>query len=507
MNIPADSQVELSTEFTGPVNELTLKQASEIIHKEKSPDKLKTNFYSNFQFTSDNTESIEIEIKAPGETTSSELLPWRIIPDKPPQVRFIKPAQNLKIKNDEMLPITFKAEDDYGIRQVVLERESPQGEGENQTLGVAPVNPSRPVFHGRFILDAASLNLKPGGTANLQLKAMDNCPFHPERWGKSGIINLTITDPRGQEKVPAAERKQLKSDLQQILLWQRNNLRKTIAMRDLASTGGRPGSTTLKDALDKQLEIYNKAEGLIDSEATPKETRLRLIGLFENEMADATEILAKSVHSGTDKEISGIGEQLTTVTRLQRKILATLTGLIENLEAEYKHQQRVDILSRLRKLTEGQKLNLKASLELKNQPDTDTPQRLAMVQDRLTNDLNSFTSIARNLGQIHAEDGFLNNLGNTLKLFRENKLYETMITAAEALHHEEIESGIKKEREALATLAQGLNILNNWRAELAREKITKASELIDDIDEELRNLEERQAEIVERTRELAKRSP
>ncbi len=230
-----------------------------------------------------------------------------------------------------------------------------------------------------------------------------------------------------------------------------------------------------------------------------------LIGLVENEMEEAVYRLATLVEPASRLPPAAVAVGLVDTTRLQRRILAVLTGLPDGLENERRHRERVDLAARLQSLVEGQKLNLEATRSLGRAGSADTPQRLAQVQDRLAADLDSFAALGRELLQREQEDRFGEVVRQVLDLFRHESLYELMIAAAESLAHAEVRAAIAQEEQALAWLAQGLDLLNDWRAERARERLAEAEKAFAEIAEALREMEEEQARIVEVTRELARR--
>jgi hypothetical protein len=90
-------------------------------------------------------------------------------------------------------------------------------------------------------------------------------------------------------------------------------------------------------------------------------------------------------------------------------------------------------------------------------------------------------------------------------LFDARGVYENMLAAAEALDAADFAAAIQTQEEVLKVLLEGLDILNRWRVRNARERLDKALATLADLAEHLDDMEAKQAEIVEVTRDLTKR--
>ena len=102
----------------------------------------------------------------------------QVVSDKAPKVRIVRPTKSTVLLPDEKIDIHFKANDDFGIKEMAL-RVYTLREGEEQpTVHEVPIpldeEPYRRKIEGSVALDLDQFELKDGDTVRYEIRASDN---------------------------------------------------------------------------------------------------------------------------------------------------------------------------------------------------------------------------------------------------------------------------------------------------------------------------------------------
>ena len=117
----------------------------------------------------------------------------RLVPDKYPEAEIIRPAQDLEISGDEVIPILYTAKDDFGVTAVRL---SYQMGGTERIINLKSPNGSRFVGPEIFKWELGSLSLTAGDRVVYHLEVWDNDSVSGPKQGYSRTFTLSVRDDR-----------------------------------------------------------------------------------------------------------------------------------------------------------------------------------------------------------------------------------------------------------------------------------------------------------------------
>jgi len=497
LEVPAGSAVRLSGVASCPLRTVAARQDGGVLAQEDTKGRERF----DVTFNIGNGGRLRVFLLAENGLQAEETLPFVVLLDQAPRVVLMDQRLLVMAEPDSLVPVAFRADDDYGIGRVGLEQLLP--EGRMRGIQTEKLQPVKATHVGRFILDLAKLSVKEGDDLRVRVWAEDNAPGEMRHRAFSPV--LTVRLPQREEVARAEDRaaEERTNLVLELIRRQRDNLRLTRNLADMAVGGQQFEVTQLRRAQAAQTEIRELGGKLLQDPESIGDLRNTLAGLVEHEMADVIALFDRA-HREDGQELGAV---LRECVRLETQILAVLTGMPTLLAEEEKHQEKVDLLARLQRLVERQAANLKATKEAakkKEAPSADL-RRLARVEDQLANDLVAFTDQCWVIidGQDDAELGA--RVRDVYDLFGDRNVYESMLSAAEALEYADLPTAVQTEATVLSVLLEGLDILNRWRVKNARERLEKAVELISDLADQLSDMEATQAEIAEVTRDLTKR--
>lgn len=134
----------------------------------------------------DQTCALDLTSDRGVESRAPQAIHIRAVPDRPPLVRIVQPASDLRLTPQDILPLAYQALDDYGVAQLVAR---------------AQVNANPPIeyplrlrgdarrIEGAFELDLATLNLKVGDVVSVTVVATDK----PGQHGASDVRHILVT--------------------------------------------------------------------------------------------------------------------------------------------------------------------------------------------------------------------------------------------------------------------------------------------------------------------------
>jgi hypothetical protein len=427
-------------------------------------------------------------------------LPLAVVPDQKPSVALIETKQRMLVERDAQIAVSFRVEDDHGLTEVGLERIV----GEDEIEGVSSVKPSEgsKTFAGRFLVDVASFGARSGDTLRFRVWAEDNGLDRVRRRGFSPLVQLTVPAPEEQRNAKKDLVQKVQGRLKELVKMQRDNLRETRRIHDLATMGKAVSSTQLQQTQLAQKSVRDMAVDLLGDQAALGEFATVLSNLVNHEMADVLVAFDRSQQVQGEALVPVLGE----CAQLETHILASLTGIPVGLNQEQLHQEKTDLFAAYQRMVEVQRKNLEDSkFAQKGEANAQITVALAEVEDALANDLTEFSDKCLILVEQRADDDFARQIRKVYDLLDAKNCYEGMIEAAEALDGGNLAAGIQKEEEIMRTLMEGLNLLNLWRMKNAQRIVKEASELLKKTGDELGSMEKKQAQIAEVTRDLAKR--
>jgi hypothetical protein len=449
-------------------------------------------------FTLDERSPVRLRLTGDNGLQAEEILPFRVVLDQPPNISVTHPQGPATATAESQVPLIFQAEDDHGLSRIGLE----QITAENAVEPVTQVAPTdMPIsFAGRFILDLPTFAARAGDTLRFRLWAEDNADGAMRHRSTSAVVRVRIPAAQEEKQAAAEADNRNRQDLLDLVRLQRANLQSTRNLAAAATTENTIDRGALQTVRNRQAQIRAAAAELLgQTDTIAGALRDRLAVLLEQEMAEVLVVLERVT-------VADPKENLLTAVTLETRILAALIGMPDELAMEKRHQQAVDLLAQLQKLVQNQAQNLKDTRALQNVDENAVgPEQLAQFQDRLANDLIVFNDQCWTVMEQENSGEMQRQVRAVYDLFDQRDLYETMLTASEALAFSDTAAAVEAEEKSLQTLTEGLNLLNQWRAENARDKLAAAAELLREVAAELAELEKKQARIAEVTRDLSNR--
>jgi len=210
----------------------------------------------------------------------------RLIPDRFPEATIVKPAENLEVTGNEVLPVVYSAEDDFGVASIRLIY---QIRGVERALPLK--RPAGNALEGpqRFDWDLSNLSLIPGDRVSYRIEVWDNDTVSGPKAGYSETFTLQMPGERRAareaerlERIAAALLNLLADQLE--ALKDRPSLADEIAkiMSSVRAALQRMGAQKLErldlEALEKNLDaLYRRIDRLPDETVTQEMERLALL--------------------------------------------------------------------------------------------------------------------------------------------------------------------------------------------------------------------------------------
>ncbi|MCB4757372.1 MAG: DUF4175 family protein, partial [Elusimicrobia bacterium] len=131
---------------------------------------------------------------------TNPLYPILALDDQPPRVSLLSPEKDLIVGEREKLPLTFMAQDDFGVKEIRLVW-SKQAGGKNEEL-IKNLNPASESILDTFVWDMAQEKFQPGDVIHFKIKASDGNVVAGPGFAETVERTLEISSfEKGHEKV------------------------------------------------------------------------------------------------------------------------------------------------------------------------------------------------------------------------------------------------------------------------------------------------------------------
>jgi hypothetical protein len=443
--------------------------------------------------------SLRLRMLSSEQLTADLPLPLTIIPDKAPVVTLVDTPTQLTVSPDKSLAVIFKAVDDGGIAAVGLEQLKEIGPPDNiATVKVAA--PAPQLFPGRFVIDTSSFATRGGAIYRFRVWAEDEAPDAARRRGYSATIRVTIPSAESSVAMQAEAREQAAASLAALLKVQRDALRDTRQLSDLAALARDLSSQRIGAVENLQQEVRRLGIALLLQRESLGGLGDTLSGLVNLEMAEVLQLFATLRRSGHAER----AELLPRCTRLQTVIISALANMSDTIGSEQAHQDKTDLFALLQKIIKQQRELLKDTRAAKDGQDI-ARKALGHNQDQIAEGIMIFADRCLSQAEQRSQDDFSRQLRQAHDLIKQEQAYEKALQAAEELGDNELEDAIGYQKETIAALMKVLDVLNQWRVANARKIIDEASAVLKNVAVELDELEKKQARIAEVTRDFRAR--
>jgi hypothetical protein len=313
----------------------------------------------------------------------------RVIPDKFPDVVISAPVADMEITGDETMPVTYSANDDFGLTAIRLVY---QVRGEERRIVLPSAAGRRSTGPDTYKWDLSTLALLPGENVTFRIEAEDNDTIGGPKKAASRSIVLTVRDERKQAANQEADSQKIADNLLNLLADQLEEkgtpetLTKGLdqvldqVSKNLERAADRPERFDL-EALKRNLtSLKNRAEQEPKEKVTQELERAALLAedVTKGARMNEVEAMARELRNRQRQLIDAFREfkgpptkeglerltaQLKKLEELLRTVMDALSRLATRLPDEFVNSQELsgmefqdmfgDLSEMYRKLSEG----------------------------------------------------------------------------------------------------------------------------------------------------------
>lgn len=403
--------------------------------------------------------------------------------DKIPQIRIDLPGKDITVDNLEIVPIEYAAEDDYGLREVVLHY---QVRGEEEKEKALRLEGHELYYQGKYNWNLAALNLKAGEPVSYFLEITDNDQVSGPKSGFSDTYYLTIYS---QEQ----KRQELLTTQEEILREMVNILGDQLELNNQTEIA-QPAE--VEEILNKQGMIHAKTEGLIEKmltllEAMEEGREAESINYYELEsLIDNLRRIkdTKMGHLLEPLSRSSFQENVPDLVAFQKEIIIELEKDVLFLYSLIKRARLENIYRLGEELLDKQLSLLEKLEELKNAEGKELLEALQKELDRLQELLESMASQMAKLA-LNIPQDFLNS--EALKGMKMDDISQQIEELKDALARGDLEEALAKAEKLLASLTKMLSSFSQYAS---GSSLFEMSELMQGAEEMMSELEQILAE-------------
>jgi hypothetical protein len=487
------SQAVLSLDFNNPVETLTVLDDKGQLYPASGAGE--NTWTVPLSITGNRTLTLSFHDR--DQAVARETVPITIKADKPPVLIVSNPPEGRQLvaAATDAMNIQFTATDDFGLGNVSLFRSSPE-KPDAELIQQWPAAVGQKAFSASTKIPLAQY-AKPGDreiTFCVVVKDQNDVDGPGVAMSRPLTVGLDSAD-NVQQRTAAATAK-LEVSLRELLQLQQTNLAGTQAAA-AASTTPAAAVTTL---LDRQVGISQAATSLaVSAEDIAPQVRATLRSVARQEIPAA--ILALR-----DANVASPGAQpalLGTAARLEMLILAKLRGSPDKAAEEARRQAVQDLIAGVAGLLREQKSILQetpTAAPAAVQPLSDREDQLSDQSVKVRKD------VEKNAGNASLGDAaFRAGLVKITAMFGEYKIYEDMLTAADALASKELPAAADRETTIAANLQKMVNVLSQWQIAQVGAEAAALRQAAEKMKAQLAGLAELQRDVLEKSKELARK--
>lgn len=416
-------------------------------------------------------------------------------PDDAPKIGITDPAEGRQLvaTKDGLLDVTFTVTDDFGLGAVGLYRSTASAQN-RELIQEWPAAVGLKTFTGSARIALRKYLADDGDRLTFVLVAKDqNDVTGPGVTTSRPIIVLTQTAEQMQRHAEATAAK-LQKSLEDLLQLQQTNLADSRAVARLKTAG----SERVAPLLNRQVEIGDIGQKLVaraDGLAGP--VKVVLQALTENEMPAAVQALRRAASMTGDARVQALGQAI----ELEQRIVTQLQGTPDLVKAGMQTEQLKNVLAGVEELLRVQRELHRATLTAT----AATTPALADRQDQLADEAVKVRAGLAKSAQAAplADREFTGRLVQAAALFGQWRIYEDMLTAAEALQAKKVTEATGTQATVIANLLKVIALLNETRLANALDQISKLRDTLEGIKDKLTKLATIQRDIVEKSKEQA----
>ena len=438
----------------------------------------------------------EVRLHATDEDgyAAESTLKVQVIPDRPPAIQVVAPAGRTALAAGSAPRVQWTVSDDYGLATVVLERVTPSPSG---IVASVPLQE----WPGNAQRDFATLwtgAVARAGAAEAQvfrIAAIDNAPGKAAHRSESPLI---VFEPVTAGAAADAERRadaSADATLDRLVALQTENLERT---RKLDATLDTAKGEQWAEASGAQKDIRRMAGQLLGDARKPLGALARVMDrLYREEMSEVIDVLRQVPASGAAEK----GAFARRGVFLQQRILDTLTRVDQGAERAQRHDQITGLLALLDALVRGQDQALGAT-RASVKSSAALPAGLVDKQDALAGDVGEFVGVCRKeaRGLERADAAFATLVVQVADTCEQREVASDMTRAAERLESQAGGEAVPFQERALAALKECQDLMTQWRAAEATNKLDELREAVADGKERLQRMQSLQKKVLDSIR-------
>lgn len=492
-NVPPGSKVAVTMDFNNPLSEVTTTdEKGEPFAVEKISD-------SRWKLTGvvSANRSMKVRFSDTEHVAESEPLEIAVKADEPPKITILEPAEGRELlaTPGSILRIRFIATDNYALGPVGLYKSTNDKQDAELVRGWLETNGEKS-YNGQIEVVLKKFVAEGDDRVTFCVIAKDqNDVTGPGVTVSRPIVVTLKTADKVQKQVEDSAAK-LQKSLEDVIKLQRTNLEESRAAGRMGDA--QPGA--LSPLLTRQVQISEIARTLAAAaDSVAPDIRKDLIALYNREMKDAVLALRDALG------LTGKGRQasLARAITFELAIMARLQGAPEAVDKQSQAGQIADLIAGVEELLKKQR---DISRETSGATEQTAP-LLSKKQDALADQsVRVRKEMEKNAANASLGDAdFRARLGKVAGMFGELKIYEEMLGCADKLQAKNFAGAGTTEKQIVLNLTKMIDILNQWQIAESEKGAADLKAEAEHMKNQLNKLEALQKEIVEKSREMARK--
>ena len=445
------------------------------------------------------TQTVKISYRDASSREDAETLQIATRPDEAPKINITAPQEGREIvaTPGDSLQVQFAATARFGLGDVALYK-STNDKQDAQLVREWKDAADKTSFASQTSIPLREYSAPGDDSVTFCIVAKDKNDVSGPGVTISRPVVVSLRSGDALEKQADEQNSRLRNSLEELIALQQTNLNET---RDAAAATD-PQAAVFNTLLDRQAKIATVAGQVAGSAGNiTSEIRTDLRSLVGKEMKDA--VLALRGAGSTTGNIRA--NFLSLAVNLEAAILARLKGAPTAAEADAQKGQIQDLIASVDNLLQEQRRILRetgvangqdqAAKSLSDRQDALGEQSVSVCKDIEKNAQNAA------LG----DQEFRARLTKVASMFGEFRIYEEMLSSADRLQAKKFPDAITTQKGIVINLAKILEYLNQWQIANAEQTAAALKKEAADMKDKLEKLAAIQREIVEKSKELARK--
>jgi len=493
-NVIPGSKVAFDVEFNNPVGKLKVLGENEIDLPVTNNDPLHWRFSGGVS----GSEALNLNYTGTDGIADAETIQVEVKPDTPPSISISSPAEGSQIiaKRSDIFPVQFSISDDFGLSSVSLYKSSGDKVDARLVREWKEAGGSK-LFQGQIEIPLGDYSDPEDATVTFCLIARDGNDFNGPGVTTSRPIVVQLKSNEAVTKKEDESRSRLHQGIEEILKLQETNLVETQA----AITAHADPKTSFSPLLERQLKISDLCQQFANaSEAIDPALRTNIRSLLEKEMRDSVMALRNTASSQGDAAFISAKLAMT----LEATILARLRGATDSVDSRAMKEVITELIGGVEELLHKQRDIFKQTQVAARQSEKPLSDRQDALAEQAQRTAKQMETSAQNSSV--GDKDFRARLQKAAAELKQFRIYEDMLTSADKIDSDKLPDSLAVQKSVLKNLGTILNSLNQWELVDAEKKLDEMKKAADEIKNNLAALAEIQKQILEKSRELARKS-